>query len=285
MTSDVHRLWLNFIIFHPPEFEMWNDSEVPILPPKTLGGVPHNQHLQTSSAPAEEFVDPELEATKTQWKTNGQNGLVLEIVWDNENPSCLGDWHYPMELDARSSNFSAIHFNDKSESRVLSKAPKLVETRNRDDTRNRNLCLSPEILSKGLVTSTMTFPTNLCEIYVKMKSSFTFNGNTEIWSNRSPFWGENGVTFFWSFCFFHIRNPLQSVLISQQFIFGQKKRSVFFFLVRLLRGCNQQPESNSALSIRVFCRNFTALCPQRCSDVSRHLAYKGKEEGTALFVA
>lgn len=85
--------------------------------------------------------------------------------------------------------FSAIHFNDKSESRVLSKAPKLVETRNRDDTRNRNLCLSPEILSKNLVTSTTTFPTNLCEIYVKMKSSFTLKGNTEIWSNRSPFLG------------------------------------------------------------------------------------------------
>ena len=68
-----------------------------------------------------------------------------------------------MELDARSSNFSAIHFNDKSESRDISKAPKLVETRNRDDTRNRNLCLSPEILSKNLVTSTTTFPTNLCE--------------------------------------------------------------------------------------------------------------------------
>ena len=106
-------------------------------------------------------------------------------------------------------------------------------------------------------------------IYVKMKSSFTFNGNTEIWSNRSLFWGENGVTFFWSFCFFHIRNPLQSVekFRSNSFL-AQKKRSVFFFLVRLLRCCNQQPESNSALSIR----NFTALCPQRCSDVSRHLA-------------
>lgn len=181
-------------------------SEVPILPPKTLqtssGGVPHNQHLQTSSAPARKnLLTPSLKPpkrseklmAKTVWCWKSCGTMKIPVVW------VIGiiQWN----LMRGPVIFSAIHFNDKSESRVLSKAPKLVETRNRDDTRNRNLCLSPEILSKNLVTSTTTFPTNLCEIYVKMKSSFTFNGNTEVWSNRSPFWGENGVTFFWSFCF------------------------------------------------------------------------------------
>lgn len=101
------------------------------------------------------------------------------------------------------------------------------------------------------------------------------------------FWGENGVTFFWSFCFFHIRNPLQSVekFRSNSFLAKKKEICFLFLFLQLVRCCNQQPESNSALSSVFFCRNFTALCPQRCSDVSRHLAYKDKEEGTALFVA
>lgn len=185
-----------------------------------------SRHLQRRR---KNLLTPSLKPPKTQWKTNGQNSLVLEIVWDNENPSSLGDWHYPMELDARSSNFSAIHFNDKSESRVISKAPKLVETRNRDDTRNRNLCLSPEILSKNLVTSTTTFPTNLCEIYVKMKSSFTFNGNTEIWSNRSFFGVRTEWPFFGHFVFSTsaIHSNLLKNFAAIHF-WPKKKRSVFF---------------------------------------------------------
>lgn len=120
--------------------------------------------------------------------------------------------------------FSAIHFNDKSESRVISKAPKLVETR------NRNLCLSPEILSKGLVTSTTTFPTNLCEIYVKMKSSFTFNGNTEIWSGNLLFGVRTEWPFFGHFVF--STSAIHSNLLKNfaAIHFWPKKKICFLFL-------------------------------------------------------